>query len=105
MATGLKRTQPDKVVFTYQGDGDLASIGAAEILHAANRGENICVFFVNNAVYGMTSGQLAPTSLIGQVTTSSTEGRERQAARLPHADGRDHRWAAGHGLRRPPLGA
>jgi 2-oxoglutarate ferredoxin oxidoreductase subunit beta len=76
MATGLKRTQPDKVVFTYQGDGDLASIGAAEILHAANRGENITVFFVNNAVYGMTSGQLAPTSLIGQVTTSSRQGRD-----------------------------
>ena len=76
MATGLKRTQPDKVVFTYQGDGDLASIGAAEILHAANRGENITVFFVNNAVYGMTSGQLAPTSLLGQVTTSSPRGRD-----------------------------
>ncbi len=76
MATGLKRTQPDKVVFTYQGDGDLASIGAAEILHAANRGENITVFFVNNAVYGMTSGQLAPTSLPGQVTTSSPTGRD-----------------------------
>jgi 2-oxoglutarate ferredoxin oxidoreductase subunit beta len=76
MATGLKRTQPDKVVFTYQGDGDLASIGAAEILHAANRGENICVFFVNNAVYGMTSGQMAPTTLPGQVTTSSPTGRD-----------------------------
>lgn len=76
MATGLKRTQPDKVVFAYQGDGDLASIGAAEILHAANRGENITVFFVNNAVYGMTSGQLAPTSLPGQVTTSSPAGRD-----------------------------
>jgi 2-oxoglutarate ferredoxin oxidoreductase subunit beta len=75
MATGLKRTQPDKVVITYQGDGDLASIGAAEILHAANRGENISVFFVNNAVYGMTSGQMAPTSLPGQVTTSSPRGR------------------------------
>jgi 2-oxoglutarate/2-oxoacid ferredoxin oxidoreductase subunit beta len=76
MATGLKRTQPDKVVFTYQGDGDLASIGAAEILHAANRGENICVFFVNNAVYGMTSGQMAPTTLPGQVTTSTPYGRD-----------------------------
>jgi 2-oxoglutarate ferredoxin oxidoreductase subunit beta len=76
MATGLKRTQPDKVVFTYQGDGDLASIGAAEILHAANRGENITVFFVNNAVYGMTSGQMAPTSLPGQITTSSPAGRD-----------------------------
>src|SRR5512136_452482 len=76
MATGLKRTQPDKVIFTYQGDGDLASIGAAEILHAANRGENISVFFVNNAVYGMTSGQMAPTTLLGQVTTSSPHGRD-----------------------------
>jgi 2-oxoglutarate ferredoxin oxidoreductase subunit beta len=76
MATGLKRTQPDKIVFAYQGDGDLASIGAAEILHAANRGENITVFFVNNAVYGMTSGQMAPTTLPGQVTTSSPMGRD-----------------------------
>ncbi len=76
MATGLKRTQPDKVIFTYQGDGDLASIGAAEILHAANRGENLTVFFINNAVYGMTSGQMAPTTLIGQVTTSSPKGRD-----------------------------
>ena len=75
MATGLKRTQPDKVVFAYQGDGDLASIGAAEILHAANRGEKLSVFFVNNAVYGMTSGQMAPTTLLGQVTTSSPMGR------------------------------
>ena len=76
MATGLKRTQPDKVVITYQGDGDLASIGAAEILHCANRGERITVFFVNNAVYGMTSGQMAPTTLPGQVTTSSPGGRD-----------------------------
>ncbi|PKO23556.1 MAG: 2-oxoglutarate oxidoreductase [Chloroflexi bacterium HGW-Chloroflexi-1] len=76
MATGLKRTQPDKVVLTYQGDGDLAAIGTAEILHAANRGENISVFFVNNAVYGMTSGQMAPTTLPGQVTTSTPTGRD-----------------------------
>jgi len=76
MATGLKRTQPDKVVFAYQGDGDLASIGAAEIVHCANRGERITVFFVNNAVYGMTSGQMAPTTLPGQVTTSSPGGRD-----------------------------
>jgi 2-oxoglutarate/2-oxoacid ferredoxin oxidoreductase subunit beta len=76
MATGLKRTQPDKIIFTYQGDGDLASIGAAEILHAANRGEKITVFFVNNAVYGMTSGQMAPTSLVGQITTSTPTGRD-----------------------------
>lgn len=76
MATGLKRTQPDKIVITYQGDGDLASIGAAEILHAANRGEKLTVFFINNAVYGMTSGQMAPTTLPGQVTTSSPLGRD-----------------------------
>jgi 2-oxoglutarate ferredoxin oxidoreductase subunit beta len=76
MATGLKRTQPDKVVFTYQGVGDLASIGAGEILHAANRGEHITVFFVNNAVYGMTGGQMAPTTLPGMVTTSSPMGRD-----------------------------
>jgi 2-oxoglutarate ferredoxin oxidoreductase subunit beta len=83
MATGLKRTQPHKVVFTYQGDGDLASIGTAEILHAANRGENISVFFINNAVYGMTSGQMAPTSLPGQVTTSSPRGRDVEVHGYP----------------------
>ncbi len=83
MATGLKRTQPDTVVFTYQGDGDLASIGAAEILHAANRGENISVFFVNNAVYGMTSGQMAPTTLLGQITTSSPAGRDAKLHGFP----------------------
>lgn len=65
MATGLKRTQPDNVVFTYQGDGDLAAIGTNEIIHAATRGEKITVIFVNNAVYGMTSGQMAPTTLLG----------------------------------------
>ncbi len=83
MATGLKRTQPHKVVFTYQGDGDLASIGAAEILHAANRGENITVFFVNNAVYGMTSGQMAPTTLPGMVTTSTPQGRDVEVHGYP----------------------
>ena len=75
MATGLKRVLPDHVVFTYQGDGDLASIGGNEILHAAARGENITVVFVNNGVYGMTGGQMAPTTLIGGVTTSSPGGR------------------------------
>lgn len=75
MATGLKRVLPDRVVFTYQGDGDLASIGANEIIHAAVRGEPITVIFVNNTVYGMTGGQMAPTSLPGQVTTSSPTGR------------------------------
>ena len=76
MATGLKRVQPDRVVFTYQGDGDLAAIGTAEIVHAATRGELITTVFVNNAIYGMTGGQMAPTSLPGQVTTSSPAGRD-----------------------------
>jgi 2-oxoglutarate/2-oxoacid ferredoxin oxidoreductase subunit beta len=76
MATGIKRVRPDSLVFTYQGDGDLASIGAAEILHAAVRGERITVFFVNNAIYGMTGGQMAPTTLPGQTTTSSPSGRD-----------------------------
>jgi 2-oxoglutarate ferredoxin oxidoreductase subunit beta len=76
MATGIKRAMPDKVVFTYQGDGDLASIGANEIIHACARGENITVIFVNNAIYGMTGGQMAPTTLPGQVTTSSPYGRD-----------------------------
>ena len=76
VATGVKRVMPDKVVFTYQGDGDLASIGAAEIVHAAARGENITVIFVNNAIYGMTGGQMAPTTLIGQKTTTSPAGRK-----------------------------
>ena len=76
VATGVKRAQPDKIVFTYQGDGDLASIGAAEIIHSANRGENITVIFVNNTVYGMTGGQMAPTTLLGQKTTTSPYGRD-----------------------------
>jgi 2-oxoglutarate ferredoxin oxidoreductase subunit beta len=75
MATGLKRVLPDRVIFTYQGDGDLASIGGNEILHAALRGEQITVIFVNNAVYGMTGGQMAPTTLTGMKTTSSPLGR------------------------------
>ena len=76
VATGIKRAQPDKVVFTYQGDGDLASIGAAEIVHAASRGELITTIFVNNAIYGMTGGQMAPTTLIGQKSTTSPLGRD-----------------------------
>jgi 2-oxoglutarate ferredoxin oxidoreductase subunit beta len=76
VATGIKRSLPDHMVFSYQGDGDLAAIGTAEIVHAANRGENISVFFVNNAVYGMTGGQMAPTSLLNQKTTTSQTGRE-----------------------------
>ena len=75
-ATGIKRMNPDKVVFTYQGDGDLASIGTAEIIHAAHRGEKITTFFVNNTTYGMTGGQMAPTTLPGQKTTTSPYGRD-----------------------------
>jgi len=75
VATGVKRVHPDAVVFTYQGDGDLASIGTAETVHAATRGENIVVIFINNAIYGMTGGQLAPTSLPGQITQTSPYGR------------------------------
>jgi 2-oxoglutarate ferredoxin oxidoreductase subunit beta len=76
VATGLKRANPDSVVFSYQGDGDLASIGMAETVHAATRGENITIIFINNAIYGMTGGQLAPTSLPGQVTQTSPFGRD-----------------------------
>lgn len=83
MATGVKRVNPDAIVFTYQGDGDLASIGIAEVIHAAARGENITIIFINNAVYGMTGGQMAPTSLLGQKTTSSPFGREAKLAGYP----------------------
>lgn len=76
VATGVKRSRPDKFVFAYQGDGDLASIGMAEIVHAANRGEHIAVVFINNTVYGMTGGQMAPTTLIGQKTTTCPDGRK-----------------------------
>jgi 2-oxoisovalerate ferredoxin oxidoreductase beta subunit len=75
VATGVKRAHPDKIVISYQGDGDLAAIGTAEIIHAANRGEKIAVFFVNNAIYGMTGGQMAPTTLVGQRSTTSPFGR------------------------------
>ena len=83
MATGLKRVMPDKVIFAYQGDGDLASIGLAEIMHAALRGENITVIFINNAIYGMTGGQMAPTTLPGQKTTSSPKGRDVEMTGFP----------------------
>jgi 2-oxoglutarate ferredoxin oxidoreductase subunit beta len=83
VATGIKRTLPDSVVFCYQGDGDLASIGAAEIIHAATRGEKITVIFVNNAIYGMTGGQMAPTTLPGQKTTTSPRGRNVESAGYP----------------------
>ncbi len=83
VATGIKRVHPAKVVFAYQGDGDLASIGAAEIVHAAARGEKISVIFVNNAIYGMTGGQMAPTTLIGQETTTSPNGRDAAVQGYP----------------------
>ncbi|OQY89255.1 MAG: 2-oxoglutarate oxidoreductase [Anaerolineae bacterium UTCFX2] len=83
MATGIKRVLPDRVVFAYQGDGDLASIGMAEIMHASGRGENITVIFINNAIYGMTGGQMAPTTLPGQKTTSSPDGRDVEQAGYP----------------------
>ncbi len=83
IATGLKRALPDSVVFTYQGDGDLAAIGMCETIHAAARGENITVFFVNNAVYGMTGGQMAPTTLPEQVTQTTPYGRDTKTAGYP----------------------
>lgn len=83
IATGCKRVHPELVVFTYQGDGDLAAIGTAEIVHAAARGERITTVFVNNAIYGMTGGQMAPTTLIGQKTTTTTNGRMPEKAGYP----------------------
>ena len=83
VAAGIRRVRPDKVVFTYQGDGDLASIGTCEIVHAAHRGEKFTTFFINNGIYGMTGGQMAPTTLIGQRTTTSQEGRTVEQAGMP----------------------
>ena len=83
VATGIKRVHPDKVVFTYQGDGDLAAIGTAETVHAASRGENITIIFINNAIYGMTGGQMAPTTLPGQVTQTSPYGRDTKTQGHP----------------------
>ena len=83
VATGVKRSDPNNIVFTYQGDGDLAAIGTAETVHSAARGENITVIFVNNAIYGMTGGQMAPTTLPGQVTQTSPYGRDVNTVGLP----------------------
>ena len=83
VATGIKRVLPDKYVFSYQGDGDLAAIGTAETIHAVNRGENILMLFINNAIYGMTGGQMAPTTLLGQVTSTTPYGRESKAIGYP----------------------
>ncbi|QEN05834.1 2-oxoglutarate oxidoreductase [Thiospirochaeta perfilievii] len=83
VATGVKRVHPDKMVISYQGDGDLLAIGMAETIHAANRGENITVIFVNNAIYGMTGGQMAPTTMVGQKTTTTPSGRQPDDVGLP----------------------
>lgn len=83
VATGIKRCRPDRIVFSYQGDGDLAAIGAGETIHTANRGENITVIFINNTVYGMTGGQMAPTTLVGQKTATTPTGRSAAAAGMP----------------------
>jgi len=83
VATGMKRTNPDKIIFSYQGDGDLAAIGMAEIIHAGHRGEQITVVFVNNAVFGMTGGQMAPTTLLEQVTATTPKGRKQHNEGFP----------------------
>ncbi len=83
VATGVKRVHPESLVFTYQGDGDLASIGMSEIMHAANRGENIVVIFVNNSTYGMTGGQMAPTTLVGMKATTAPNGRDPETEGYP----------------------
>lgn len=83
VAAGIRRAWPDKYVFTYQGDGDLASIGAGEIVHAALRGEKFSTFFINNAIYGMTGGQMAPTTLIGQKSTTGVNGRKKEMSGMP----------------------
>ena len=83
LATGIKLVWPDRLVFTYQGDGDLACIGTAESIHALNRGENIAIIFINNAIYGMTGGQMAPTTLLGQITTTCPYGRDPELHGYP----------------------
>jgi len=83
VATGVKRSRPDNIVFTYQGDGDLAAIGTAETVHSAARGENITIIFINNAIYGMTGGQMAPTTIPGQVTSTSPYGRKPEIQGMP----------------------
>ena len=101
VATGVKRGRPDLIVFTYQGDGDLASIGMAEIIHAANRGEKITTIFVNNAIYGMTGGQMAPTTLPASAPRTCPFGRDTQLAGLPDPGGGDARYPATPSLHHP----
>ena len=100
VATAVKRSRPESIVVSYQGDGDLAAIGSAEILHAANRGENITVIFVNNAIYGMTGGQVAPTTLLGQKSTTTPRRPQRGQRRLSAARERAAGHARGAGLHR-----
>ncbi len=83
VATGMKRTNPDKIIFSYQGDGDLAAIGTAEIIHAAHRAEQLTVIFINNAVFGMTGGQMAPTTMLGQITATTQQGRQADGQGYP----------------------
>jgi 2-oxoglutarate/2-oxoacid ferredoxin oxidoreductase subunit beta len=83
VATGMKRTNPDKIIFSYQGDGDLAAIGTGEIIHAAHRAEQITVIFINNAVFGMTGGQMAPTTILGQITATTPKGRQADQQGYP----------------------
>ena len=83
VATGMKRTNPDKIIFSYQGDGDLAAIGTAEIIHAAHRAEQLTVVFINNAVFGMTGGQMAPTTMLGQITATTQNGRQADGQGYP----------------------
>ena len=104
VATGIRRVRPDNFVLAYQGDGDLAAIGTAEIIHAAGRGELITDIFVNNGIYGMTGGQMAPTTLLGQRTTSTPDRPRCAARRLPDPDDRDARHPSRRGLCRPRLG-
>ena len=92
VATGVKRARPDCFVFTYQGDGDLAAIGTSEIIHAANRGEDMTVFFVNNTTYGMTGGQMAPTTLVGQKTSTSPFGRNKAKDGAPIRELQREAW-------------
>ena len=96
LATGVKRTLPDRVVFSYQGDGDIAAIGTAETIHAANRGENITIIFVNNSCYGMTGGQMAPTTLLGQNSSTTPGGRDEKLEIISQTTveyGTEQHWA------------
>jgi 2-oxoglutarate/2-oxoacid ferredoxin oxidoreductase subunit beta len=102
LATAVKRLMPEKYVFTYQGDGDLAAIGTAETIHACNRGENIAIFFINNGIYGMTGGQMAPTTLPNMKSTTSPYGRDVEIMGNPSQDNRTGGPAARHLLCYPP---